>query len=201
MAELQSFDTEVGTWLLIEELGATLRALVHAGESQAEPGFTLFWPGRFDARNMMRFHRVAGTQVNEHRPFERQKSRILVYDRRSGEPVSVTIGNGISFPEFADADFARFEHVRSMQYAGIRVREESPVLILWTHITEEIEDLPDDATGILMQPRHLPGLRYALAELIAATSAKPMNLFDVASMLDELDHYLRPDTAPIAMAV
>jgi hypothetical protein len=202
MASLEEFETEVGSWLLIEEGADTLRALVHRGNEEAEAGFTLFWPGRFDADRMMTFYKASEGAVFENRSDYRQ-ARVVTFDRESGEEAitrAATLLNSVSEPSnepnFRNIDFARFEHIATGRDGG-----ERSIMVLWCVVEDGPAIFVDpDAAGLLMQPRHLPGLRRAIATLITRTSADQPALGSVVGMLEQLEEHLSPDASPIAMA-
>lgn len=202
MAEIEGFESEVGEWLFMKAGPDTLRALVHRSDGNPEPGFTLFWHGRFDAAEMTRFHKTAAGQVSEGSSDSRG-ARILTYDRESGEERTIP-GPTLSIFERAqhdeaaydNADFARFEHLTIGQDGSERL-----VLVLWCVVDEALTiRVENDSAGLLMQPRHLTGLRPAVAKLINRTSVVSQSLGGLVAMLQELEEYLRPEATPIAVA-
>lgn len=202
MAEIESFESEVGEWLLMKAGPDELRALVHRSDGNPDPGVTLFWHGRFDASKMTEFHKIAAGQVSEGSSDSR-RSRILIYDRQSGEQRTIHVPTlpifGRTQPDEAaydNADFVRFEQLAIGQDGG-----ERPVLVLWCVVDDDLRiRVESDSTGLLMQPRHLTGLRPAVAELISRTSAVPQSLGGLVAILEELEAHLRPDATPIAVA-
>jgi hypothetical protein len=202
MAALEEFETEVGDWLLIENGADKLRALIHRGDDDPEPGFTLFWPGRFDAVEMMNFYKSSEGKVAESRSAY-QQARVVTYERDSGED-KMTFGAALpdygggwpDEPTFQNADFVRFEHVAIGQDGS-----ERPILVLWCVVDDSLTiPVGTDSAGLLMQPRHLPGLRPAIATLVTRTSADRPSLGNVVEMLEQLEEHLSPDASPIAVA-
>jgi hypothetical protein len=195
MAQLtQSLPSASGEWVTFaEDDGPTLAALVHESTTEPEAGVTVYWPARNAPTSFVSFFDLARPQVREN-PDDEWIERRLGYANQTGSLIEFAVP---STPNFAQLFFMRLEQQRlgSMGH-------EHPVLVAWCNLEAgRAATTPPDAGGVLLQPRHLPGLRQPLAQLIANTSATAPSLADVVSLLAALEIHLAGRPEPLAAAV
>jgi hypothetical protein len=190
MAHLASEElSDVGAWLAFSEGDAQLLALAHTDAQHPEPGVTVFWPARQDGERFAAFFEGALPRVREEHG-QRQVDRRQLF-RADGAVSAPPPGRAQPYDQFY---FLRFEHLQT-EPAGT----EHPVLVVWCNLEAGRQaTVASDAAGVLLQPRHLPGLQAPLAALIANTSTEQPALYSIVAMLEELGSYLTGGAAPLA---